>query len=289
MTLIIILCGLALEYFLAMLDKLRQLTWFSRYNNWLENKLMPFRYWNSALGIITTLAGPLVLILLIDCGLSSVFFPLSYLFALIILLHSIGPIFPNQSLNAYIEALENEDDVQAKCYARELCHSMVSPDPDKNEKEIIGGIFVAANERLYAVIFWFIVLGPFGAMLYRLANILKLKYQDMHGGYADSARHLNHILNWPTTRLFALGNALAGNMTGAIEAWKVNEDRSFAVNETVLISSGFGALHYHLDKSKQKDNADRSYWIKLTKSLINRTLIIWLTVLGIITIAGVLV
>ena len=288
MTLIILLCGLALEYFLGALDDLRQLTWFSRYSDWLENKLVQSSYWNSATGVIMTLAGPLLLIVLIDYGLSELFFPLSYVFALIILLNSFGPVFLDHSLDAYVEALDAEDDVQARHYAGELCHSVAAPDPEKDEQEILGSIFIDANERLYAVIFWFIVLGPFGAMLYRLVNSLKFKYQDVHGAYADSVRHLNHILNWPSVRLVALGNALAGNMIEAMEAWGTNEDSSFNVNETVLISSGFGALHYRPGTDRQEENLDRSYWVRATQGLINRTLIVWLTVLGIMTIAGVL-
>jgi len=288
MTLIILLCGLGLEYFLGALDDLRQLTWFSRYSDWLENKLVQSSYWNSAAGVIITLSGPLLLIILIDYGLSELFFPLSYLFALAILLNSFGPVFLDQSLDAYVEALDAEDDVQARHYAGELCHSVAAPDPEKDEQEIIGSIFIDANERLYAVIFWFIVLGPFGAMLYRLVNSLKFKYQDVHGAYADSVRQLNHILNWPSVRLVALGNALAGNMIEAMEAWRVNDNSSFNVNETVLIASGFGALHYRPETDAKDDSLDRSYWIRASQGLINRTLIVWLTALGIMTIAGVL-
>ena len=288
MTLIILLCGLALEYFLGALDDIRQLAWFGRYSDWLENKFVQSSYWNSAAGIIMTLAGPLLLVLLIDYGLKNIFFPLSYLFALIVLLNSIGPKFLNESLSAYTEALDVEDDVQARHYAGEFCHSVAAPDPDKDEQEIIGSIFVEANERLYAVIFWFIALGPFGAMLYRLANILKIKHQDIHGDYADSARHLNNILNWPSTRLVALGNALAGNMIEAMEAWRSSEDNSFDANEAVLMASGFGALHYRPGIDMQEEDLDRSYWIKATQGLINRTLIVGLTVLGIMTIVGVL-
>ncbi len=288
MTLIILLCGLAMEYFLGVLDDVRQMVWFDRYSDWLENKLVQSSYWNSAGGIIMTLAGPLLLVLLIDYGLKNIFFPLSYLFALAVLLNSIGPRFLDASLSAYVEALDAEDDVQARHYAGEFCQSLAAPDPVKDEQEIIECIFVQANERLYAVIFWFIVLGPFGAMLYRLANILKTKYQDIHGDYADSAKQLSSILNWPSVRLFALGNALAGNMIEAMEAWRVNEDSSFDANEAVLIASGLGALHYRPETNTEEGKVDRAYWIRAAQGLINRTLIVWLTALGIMTIAGVL-
>lgn len=288
MTLIILLCGLAMEYFLGVLDDVRQMVWFDRYSDWLENKLVQSSYWNSAGGIIMTLVGPLLLVLLIDYGLKNIFFPLSYLFALAVLLNSIGPKFLDASLSAYVEALDAEDDVQARHYAGEFCQSLAAPDPVKDEQEIIECIFVQANERLYAVIFWFIVLGPFGAMLYRLANILKTKYQDIHGDYADSAKQLSSILNWPSIRLFALGNALAGNMIEAMEAWRVNEDSSFDANEAVLVASGLGALHYRPETNTEEGKVDRSNWIRAAQGLINRTLIVWLTALGIMTIAGVL-
>jgi len=106
-------------------------------------------------------------------------------------------------------------------------------------------------------------------------NSLKFKYQDVHGAYADSVRHLNHILNWPSARLLVLGNALAGNMIEAMEAWRVNENNSLTVNESVLIASGFGALHYRPGTDRQEDDLDRSYWIRATQGLINRTLIVW--------------
>jgi len=125
-------------------------------------------------------------------------------------------------------------------------------------------------------------------MLYRLANILKTKYQDIHGDYADSAKQLSSILNWPSIRLFALGNALAGNMIEAMEAWRVNEDSSFDANEAVLIASGLGAVHYRPETNTEEGKVDRSYWIRAAQGLINRTLIVWLTALGIMTIAGVL-
>jgi AmpE protein len=288
MTLIILLCALGMEYFLGVLDDVRRLRWFSRYSDWLENKFVQSSYLNSAGGIILILAGPLLLLVLIDCVLTDLFLPFSYLLALAVLLNSIGPTFLNQSLTAYVDALDTEDDAQARHYAGEFCHAVAAPDPEKDEEEIIGCIFVEANERLYAVIFWFIVLGPFGAMLYRLSSVLKSKNQDIHGAYADAARHLNHILNWPSTRLFALGNALAGNLIEAIDAWRDNEDSSFLVNETVLIASAFGALHYRPGSENQDENEDRSYWIRASQGLINRTLIVWLTVLGIMTIAGVL-
>ena len=78
--------------------------------------------------------------------------------------------------------------------------------------------------------------------------------------------------------------ALGGSLTHAFSAWRQSEQFSFDVNNQVLSDAGIGALQY----MPEIDVPDRekSYWIGELKSLINRTLIICLAVLGIMTLSG---
>lgn len=286
MILIILLCGLAVEYFVQVPVNMRRLAWFAHYADWLKNKFAGLKYWDGIIGVIITLAIPLLLLLLIDYGLSTLFYPLSYLFGLLILFISLGPVPFNQSLISYIHALENKDNKQAKACAAEFCHSRKAPDPTKHEQEIIENLFIQANERVYGVIFWFIILGPLGAAMYRLTNILKYRYQEIHGAYEEDIRHLSDILNWPATRLFTLGNALAGHMIGVMLTWRQHEKPSLKVNETVLTNTSLAALQYTQDSDHT--DTDMSYWIREAQGLMNRTLIIWLTILGLMVISGML-
>jgi membrane protein required for beta-lactamase induction len=138
------------------------------------------------------------------------------------------------------------------------------------------------------VLFWFIVLGPFGAMLYRLTCILRQQQHDIYGGYAESARDLYNILNWPTARLFSLGNALTGNMVEAMEAWREVEKQSFSVNEKIICASGLGSLDYQPPENADEDTLlnDRIYWLRALQGLLNRNLLAWLTILGLMTLSG---
>lgn len=283
MTLIILLCALGIEYYLIVLDDLRCLTWFSRYSAWLQGKLGQFNYWNGTIGVVTTLAVPLLLLLVVDYGLKSIFLPLSYLFALFIFASSIGPIFLNRSLNAYVDALNDGDDVESSRYAEMFYGSKKKSKLKQHDQAIVESIFVKANEGLYAVIFWFVVLGPFGAMLYRLTNILKYQIDNKDSAYIDTVRRLSNILDWPVVHLSIVGHALAGHMLDTISAWAANKNMSFMSIETVLRSASLGALHY-----SSTDELDRVYWIKATQSLINRTLIVWLVVLAVGTIGGLM-
>lgn len=285
MTLIIILIGIAVEHFVSVSDKVRNRDWFEHYLHWLENHLGQYKLWNSAWGIICTLSLPLLLIILIDCGLSALFLPFSWLFALAVLLYSFGQKYLVTYLDDYINALDEGNQTEAEIIAGEF----ISGDaPLENEKNILETILIQANERLFAVLFWFIVLGPFGAMLYRLASLLRSLQIDIHGNYADAVRDLYDILNWPSARLMALGNALSGNMVDAVEAWRGVERQSLSVNKDVITASGLGALSYQHPGIDDIELSleDHSYWIRSLQGLLNRTLLVWLTVLGIMTLSG---
>ena len=286
MTLIIILLGLLVEHFVGVTEKARRLDWIINYQLWLENRLAMYPFWGGPVGLIITVALPLCLLLVVDYLLIKLFWPLELFFAFIVFIYSLGPRYLNPELDSYIEAIEAENNETADSIAMDI----IGPTYDEHpgEQAVIENILLQANDRLFAVLFWFLILGPFGALLYRFVSVIRDRFADIHGGYADTARDLFNILNWPAARLLAVGNALAGNLVEAIDAWFENETGSLENNEVIIKASGLGALQYNPDYEPAEATTpeDNSYWIRATQGLLNRTLIIWLIVLGIMTIAG---
>ena len=285
MTLIVILFALAIEQFIGLTKDFRQLTWFESYFHWLENKTGHLKLWNGPVGVIMVLAGPLLIVWLITCLLANTFFLLPLIFALAVLTYSFGHHFLNNELDNYVDALEANDDQNIGKIESELIDDAESGD---QEQLIIEGVLINTSDRLFGVLFWFLVLGPFGAIMYRLAAQLKMIQADIHGNFSDSTRDLYNILNWPVARLFALGNALSGNLVGAVDAWREVESESLLVNDEVIKTSGLGALQYRPGLSSIDDSIEneRLYWMQSLQGLLNRTLFIWLTIVGVISIAG---
>ena len=105
MTLISILAGLALEYFLGALDHIRNRDWFDNYRRILEKRCSFWPNFDGPWGVLLTLALPLCLLLLVSHLLSSVSMLLVFMLAIAVFVYSLGPDF-NTLFNGYTEALE---------------------------------------------------------------------------------------------------------------------------------------------------------------------------------------
>ena len=287
MNLIMVLIALGVETRLGSFDRYRNLSWFVHYCDWLETRLAHTGFWNGPGGLLLTLFIPLALLGALVYLLGEVHFILGFLLSLLALVYSFGP--PLGSLvDGYVDALGGKDD--AAC--REFLEKVLYGDPEDGAADrdrVLGSIMLRSHEYLFAVIFWFLLLGAVGAVMYCLVVNLAQRHEKTGSGYAGAVNDLHNILMWPSSRMLALGFALGGSLVSALESWRAVSGHTLDVSREVVTVSGFGALHYQPpgeEKTDQEDNEDFVNRLRETTALINRTLIVWLIVLGLMTIAG---
>lgn len=284
MTLLSILIGLGVEFFLVSLDRLRNYTWFEKYSDWLEYRCNKYRFWNGAAGVLLTLVIPLSVLYLFIYWLDSIWFVLSFVFSVLVFIYCLGSDF-YRLLDDYVEALEAGDLGNINGIEHQLGKD--SELEDRDDREIIKLLLLRAHEHIFAVIFWFVILGMVGSLLYILAVRLKDKFKHIHGSYADTVRDFHKVLIWPSARLLAVGFALGGSLVDAIEGWRDVEGHMLDRSEDIVFMSGSGALQYQQQEVNALDEKrdEFSGAIQELQALLNRTLIIWLTILGIMTIS----
>lgn len=288
MVLLSILIGLGLEYFLGTLDRIRNFSWFKQYSDWLELRCNKYSFWNGPAGVLITLGIPLLLLYFIANRLEDVSTFLSFILAVFIFIVSLGSDV-NRLVSNYIDALKAGDEGSIRGIEHQL-----GKDNEAGEDygvEIIHSVMLRAHNHIFAVIFWFIGLGVVGALLYCLVIRMKERFNDIHGGYADAVRNLYSILIWPSARLFAIAIALAGSLVDALEGWREVDGHTIDCSEDVIRMSGSGALQYHVSDTDDENEQRKEYlgYVQEIRALLNRTLIIWLTVLGIMTLRGILI
>lgn len=287
MTLISILLALALEYFLGSMDRFRNFRWFESYLQWLELRAQRFSLWDGTVGVITTVGLPVLAMLSLDYVLAEIFIGLSFILSILVFVYCLGPDL-NILLSNYTQSLEGNIEEDISVIESDL--QINSGDVRYDGSVAIKAILTRAHEYIFGVLFWFIILGISGALIFALTLALKRRYEGVHGGYSEGVNDLYGILIWPSSRLLAIGFALSGSLVDTLERWRSVEGDSLNCSQDIVTESGMGALQFQPGSTDDEEEAQASYIqvVKETQALINRSLVIWLTILGLLTLGGIL-
>jgi membrane protein required for beta-lactamase induction len=224
---------------------------------------------------------PVLLLLVIQILLHDFLFNIpAFLFGIVVFIYCLGPACLSTDIEAYIHARTLGDEDEALHYAGTITDSAASTSPDQQTSDVTRAILYVANERIFATIFWFIILGPFGCMLYRL--ISELSKQIEYDELADFSEFIHAIMAWVPARMLAAGYALTGNFDGAYHAYK---DRAYSSdisqgNKEVLVSTGLGAMR-NLDMENELAS------IYAAQALVMRAVIVWIGILAVMTLGGI--
>jgi adenosylcobinamide-phosphate synthase len=199
----------------------------------------------------------------------------------------------SRSANAVSDALEAGDFERANEQYRELTGKNV---PERNEAAIaratVEAVLKQGNALVVSPIFWFLVLGPAGAVLQRLSSILDMLWGHRDERFAQfgwAAARFDDILGWIPARITALSYALMGNFEDALHCWRQRMAVWSDINSGPLLASGFGALHMQSCESSAQtteydDHAGEfavvpdAGHVRRVVALVWRVLLLWLAI-----------
>lgn len=278
MALISIIISLMLDHAFRHLHHLRDLSWFENYSHKLNGFIKTDNGWTK---LILVLALPVLVIALLQLALFDVLWGVPFLLLGIpVLFYCLGPDCLINEIEAYLDARSLGDDDEALHYAGALTGCPASASPDQQTTDVTRAILSATNERVFAVLFWFILLGPLGAVLYHFITNIS-KQGDIDTATREAATLIQSGMAWAPARILAIGYALTGHFDGAVHAYRnrPHEDNIALANYDVLISTGLGAL---LDQ----ENTDEISSIRAARSLAMRSILIWIAMLALLTLGG---
>jgi adenosylcobinamide-phosphate synthase len=116
-------------------------------------------------------------------------------------------------------------------------------------KATVESVLENGADAIFAPLFWFLLLGAPGALLYRLANTLDAMWgyrtaRLLHFGWA-SAR-LDDLLNLIPARLTALSYCLVGHCRSGFQCWMCQGKTWYSPNAGPVMAAGAGALQVSL-------------------------------------------
>ena len=259
MHLIALLIGLVIERLATQLFHLRKLRWIDRVIDAGFRQAGRLSNWPALIPIVALV----VLLVLPVLALAVVFvlgdpllgFPYLVL-GVFVLFFSLGPQDIGEDVDEYCKAMEDGDKERIQETARAIIESDVPEDTLERIHRVEEAVCVQANNRLFAVIFWFVLLGPLGAWTYRATDLIRRRAvfvaareeesSGMPERLRDAAIVLHGWLAWIPARLTAIGYAAAGNFDTALGAWRApteqESDSASEYNEHLLARVGVGAL-----------------------------------------------
>lgn len=287
MTLLVIVISLFLERVWPSVSEVRSFAWFDRLATRVQDKAQR-QHWSGTVAVAAALILPLFAVAIVHALLADALTLLGFAFAVAVLLYSLGPRDLDVDVHDFLNAWEQGDEMHARNAARRI--NEFSGSGTDVGREVVEGILVAAHERWFGAIFWFVILGPLGALWYRLACLLRANCAREEEGstFNEAVLLMHHILAWVPTRLTILGYALAGSFADALEAWRHEAygwRRNWLVNNRqLLIRSGLGALQLEQELSVSESRLVDARIVRAALGLALRTLVLAVALIAAVTL-----
>jgi len=155
-----------------------------------------------------------------------------------------------------------------------------------------------AHYELFAPIFWFVLLGPAGAILYCFSRSVERTWGGQEIAFNRVASRIFYWLDWLPARFSAIGFAVAGDFQDALYCWRTQARAWKDEAAGIMLASGAGALGTRLGEPLLSngvleyrpelglgDVADADYLMS-TVGLIWRVLVLMLALMLLMTFAN---
>jgi len=292
MTIISILIAFTLCHFVRELRHLRNFEWVTAFTNFGDDKFKEIPGWSGPLGFLVIIGLPLFAAFFANYLLSSALGQLGELIlSVAVLIYTFGPRDLDIDVRKVITA---DDDEQQKKALELLLGGPVPVDQDACQDAAINAVFLKALKRWFGIIFWFAVLGIYGALLYRLAVWLNGENSRLGDEQKELFTRLCKIMEWPVAQLMTLSLAVATDFDSVYRAWKQYHDEQGhglfeGNNEFMLTSARCIVKTGHAENDGYADQLQgRLATIKLSMDLVWRSLGVWATVLAILLLVNVI-
>lgn len=304
MELIILLVALAALHFAIIPDALQRDAWYFDWRNSLT--YLPDGWFRLLVALVLPVLGLDLLLRFVEGWAWGLF---SFAIATVILLYSFGRGELNEEIRLLSEDADRED-TQGIFRRVDALRSRANDIEARTEdggglaSQVIGVLSYRFLEHIFAVAFWFFVLGPAAALLYRLLYLevcgqglseseeenrdADLESGNEPGGYSDLAQNLLFWSEWLPVRVLGLILAIVGNFSACIETWLeslVSTETSASLLRTFVASSFDSQPSQESPGGVGATGNELALNIRSLKPLFVRCLLAWLVFAAVLTVS----
>lgn len=282
MKLIIILLCLWLDHYMHVGSKGRQQFYFNQYENFIKKTFGSADWWNGPGSLMAVGLPIIILVGLLQCyGMfASNTNTMDLVLGVAVLLFCLGASPLQYKLETYLKgSSDNSAELEAN-----LKTFMVDAGIQKQggfHREVSMLQMWQSHERFFAIVFWFLILGPIGAIVYRMISWFHDNALHGEAMYADQLQHMTLLHSWaawPSSRLVALSYTLVGNFSASFDVWLKDAVKPGMATD-ILIGCGMASLGLTQSSAKEATKAEN----EAVQGLVHRALLVWVLVIAVAT------
>jgi len=273
----------------------RRFAWFDGWRGWVDRKLGGPAA--NATGGVLLLLLPVFALTILQVLLDDRWLGLpGFVLGVAVLFACWGPRDLDRDVEAVLAATDGAAQAQA------AAHLFPQGETSTASRDLVDAAFSEALRRWFGVLFWFLLLGPAGALLFRLTMLIVAAHPP---AAVSSLATLRLVMAWPVAQLMTLALALAASFDAVFAAWREwHQQRGegwFASDTGFLLAAGRASVVFELAEATESAETDADAdavvisdseptcsvpALRDAMSLIWRILIVWLTVMALLVLAG---
>lgn len=223
----------------------RQYYWLDAYIYWMKERFEHFSFWDGIGGVGIVILPLLFFYILLALFIYQFLTIVGYYFLSVLVLWYCIDLRPFASRTAY---------------------------------STVGELLISAYRRIFALIFWLLILGSTGVVLYTLVMNLNRRLEKAEGSsFSFAARGVEEVLDWVPVRLTGITMALVGHCSETFKRWCLYVYTRIAAQQQIreygLCALGISDNHPLLIEE-----------LVAIDGLVNRALLVWLVVMALFTI-----
>ena len=199
----------------------------------------------------------------------------------IVLLVCFGCAYLRKQYKGYLNALQRQDIEAAKLYALQMGQKRAG----KEGGETLGQTIAWINFRFYgSVIFWFVVLGPCGALAYSLLRgFADMTRNDKESSFRTHKKVLHKLLYWAEwlpARIVSFGYLIIGNFSQGTTTYL-----KYVFNFNVPNRRVIGDIALAAERVEQ-EFIGCTFEVKCMVRLVKRNMLLMLAAIALLTLFG---
>jgi len=290
--LFIVLVALALDRVLPDRGGFYIWEWYADWTDGIEQRFNGGLRSQGLYAVILAVIPIAILVFLADVILGQIATVLEIILATIVVYLSVELQRLGTSAYAIATALEHDDVRLASAHLKSLTgKDTVESTGAGIAHATVESVLKQANSLVVAPIFWFLLVGPVGAMSQRMTSILDRQWGHRDARFAEFgkvAARLDDLFNWVPARITAVSYAVMGSFEDAMYCWRRKAGMWSDISSGPLLASGLGALHLDTEEQMTEDlygNRDihpaalpGANDVRRAVALVWRVMLFWLTI-----------